>query len=485
MTWTSLNAGAATPEIFLLIAVCAILLIDLFVSDAKRHVTYLLTLGALAVTACLLVNNLTQPPALAFSGMFVADPVAGVAKLAMVLGVALMFIYGRSYAEARGLYRGEWFSLTLFSLLGMMVMASAMNFVTLYVGLELQSLAMYALIALRRDSTPASEASMKYFVLGALASGLLLYGMSMIYGATGSLDVLTIAHQISVNQVNPVLAVFGLVFIVTGIGFKLGAVPFHMWVPDVYQGAPTPITLLIGSAPKVAAFAFILRLLAEALQGYAGQWQDMLILMAVLSLALGNITAIAQTNLKRMLAYSTISHMGFILLGIMVGNPLGYGASFFYSLVYMLTTTAGFGMIMLLSRSGFEADRIDDFKGLNKRSPWFAFMMLIVMFSMAGVPVFVGFFAKLTILQAVVSLGGHTWLAVFSVLMSLIGGFYYLRVVKVMYFDDAEDTSPIVAGIDAKAVLSFNCLLLLVLGFMPDRLMYIATAAVVRSIVPM
>ncbi|GAB7128258.1 NADH-quinone oxidoreductase subunit NuoN [Silvimonas sp. JCM 19000] len=484
MTWTSLNAGAATPEIFLLIAVCAILLIDLFVSDAKRHVTYLLTLGALAVTACLLVNGLAQPAQLAFSGMFVQDPLAGVAKLAMVLGAALVFIYGRSYAEARGLFRGELFTLSLFSLLGMMVMASAMNFVTLYVGLELQSLAMYALIALNRDNVQSSEASMKYFVLGALASGLLLYGMSMVYGATQSLDVLTIAHNIGAGGANRVLSVFGLVFIVVGIGFKLGAVPFHMWMPDVYQGAPTPVAQMIGTSSKVAAFVFILRILAEALQGFTPDWGQMLMLMAVLSLALGNITAIAQTNIKRMFAFSAISHMGFVLLGIMVGNPYGYGAAFFYSITYLLTSAAGFGLIMLMSRAGFEADRIDDYKGLNQRSPWFAFMMLIVMFSMAGVPVFVGFFAKLAVLKAVVSMG-LTWLAVFGVLMSLIGGFYYLRVVKVMYFDDAEDTHPIVAGLDARAILSVNCLLLLVLGLMPDRLMYLVTAAITRSIMQM
>ncbi|GGP25331.1 NADH-quinone oxidoreductase subunit NuoN [Silvimonas amylolytica] len=483
MTWTSLNAWAAAPEIFLLVAVSVILLIDLFVSDAKRHITYLLTLVSLAITACLTVNGLAQPVQLAFSGMFVADPIAGVAKLGMVLGVALVLIYGRTYAEARGIYKGELFSLTLFALLGMMVMSSALNFVTLYVGLELLSLSLYALVALRRDNVHATEAAMKYFILGALASGMLLYGMSMVYGATHSLDILTIAQRVMNGEVNHLLIVFGIVFIVVGIGFKLGAVPFHMWVPDVYEGSPTLIAQLIGSAPKIAAFAFVIRILAQGLEAYVQDWRGMLVVMAILSLAIGNLTAIAQTNIKRMFAYSTISHMGFLLLGILVGTPVGYAAAFFYAVTYMLTTAAGFGLVMLLSREGFEADRIDDFKGLNQRSPWFAAMMLLVMFSMAGIPVFVGFFAKLAILEAVVNLG-LTWLAIYAVLMSVIGAFYYLRVVKVMYFDDAEDKSPIVAGLDSRVVLSVNCLLLLIIGLMPDRLLYLISAAVAHSLLP-
>ncbi|GGP23301.1 NADH-quinone oxidoreductase subunit NuoN [Silvimonas iriomotensis] len=483
MTWTSLNAWAAAPEIFLLVAVSVILLIDLFVTDAKRHITYLLTLVSLAITACLTVNGLAQPVQLAFSGMFVADPIAGVAKLGMVLGVALVLIYGRTYAEARGIYKGELFSLTLFALLGMMVMSSALNFVTLYVGLELLSLSLYALVALRRDNVHATEAAMKYFILGALASGMLLYGMSMVYGATHSLDILTIAQRVMNGEVNHLLIVFGIVFIVVGIGFKLGAVPFHMWVPDVYEGSPTLIAQLIGSAPKIAAFAFVIRILAQGLEAYVQDWRGMLVVMAILSLAIGNLTAIAQTNIKRMFAYSTISHMGFLLLGVLVGTPVGYAAAFFYAVTYMLTTAAGFGVVMLLSREGFEADRIDDFKGLNQRSPWFAAMMLLVMFSMAGIPVFVGFFAKLAVLEAVVNLG-LTWLAIYSVLMSVIGAFYYLRVVKVMYFDEAEDKSPIVAGLDSRVVLSVNCLLLLVIGLMPDRLLYVISAAVAHSLLP-
>ncbi|MGL6295955.1 MAG: NADH-quinone oxidoreductase subunit NuoN, partial [Plesiomonas sp.] len=462
MTWTSLNAWVAMPEIFLLVATCAVLLLDLFVSDAKRHITYVLTLSVLAVTALLLVNGHQPSPQLAFNGLFISDPIADFAKLGMVLGVALVLIYGRDYAIARGLFRGELFTLSLFALAGMMVMASSVNFLTLYIGLELLSLSLYALVALQRDSVASTEAAMKYFILGALASGMLLYGMSMIYGATASLDVFVIASKIASGEANRMLAAFGLVFLVTGIAFKLGAVPFHMWVPDVYEGAPTLITQLIGSAPKLAAFAFVIRLLAQGMEGYAFDWRSMLVVLAVLSMAIGNLTAIAQTSMKRMMAYSTISHMGFLLLGILVANPIGYSASFFYAMVYMITAAAGFGMVMLLSREGVEADKIDDFKGLAARSPWFACMMMFVMFSMAGIPVFIGFFAKLSVLQAVVNLG-YVWLAVLAVIFSLIGAFYYLRIVKIMYFDEATDTAPITASFDTKLVLSANCLLLLIL----------------------
>ncbi|GHD55933.1 NADH-quinone oxidoreductase subunit N [Jeongeupia chitinilytica] len=483
MTWSSLNAGVATPEIFLLCATCAILLIDVFLSDAKRHISYVLTLAALVATGCLLVAGYSLQPQLAFNGMFIADPLASLSKLGMVVGVILMLVYGRGYAAVRGLFRGELFTLTLCALLGMMVMASAVNFVVLYVGLELLSLSLYALVALQRTSSRSTEAAMKYFILGALASGLLLYGMSMVYGATQSLDVFVIAQKIAHDEANRLLTVFGIVFIVTGLGFKLGAVPFHMWAPDVYDGAPTLVSQLIGSAPKVAAFAFIMRILAQALEGFAFDWRSMLMVLAVLSLVIGNVTAIAQVNIKRMFAYSTISHMGFLLLGIMAATPGGYAAAFFYAMTYMLTAAAGFGLIMLLSREGFEADQIADFRGLNKRSPWFAAMMLIVMFSMAGIPVFIGFFAKLAIIQALVGLG-LVWLAVIAVLMSVIGAFYYLRVVKVMYFEDPTDTAPIAAGADAKLVLSVNCLLLLVLGMAPDRLLTALTTALQFSLHP-
>lgn len=481
MTWTTLNPWIAAPEIFLLCAALFILLADLFISEENRQISYGLTLAALAGTALVMVQTWQPFARYGFSNMFVADALAQLAKLGMLLGVALVLIYGRGYALARGIFRGELFTLSLFALLGMMVMASATNFVTLYVGLELLSLSLYALVAMQRESVRASEAAMKYFVLGALASGLLLYGMSMVYGATSSLDIQIIARHIGAQQANNLLALFGLVFIVTGIGFKLGAVPFHMWVPDVYDGAPTLLAQLIGSAPKLAAFAFIFRLLAEALVGFTPDWSSMLTVLAVLSLVVGNIAAIAQTSLKRMLAYSTISHMGFLLLGMLSGNPAGYAASFFYAMTYMLTAAAGFGMIMLLAREGFESDQIADFKGLAKRSPWFAAMMLIVMFSMAGIPVFVGFFAKLAVLKAVVSMG-LIWLAVVAVACSLIGAFYYLRVVKVMYFDAPDSHAPIEASYDFRILLSLNCLLLLALGLAPERLLTVLAEAVQRSL---
>jgi NADH-quinone oxidoreductase subunit N len=476
MTWTSLNPWVATPEIFLLCAVCAILLIDLFISDAKRGITYVLTLLTLGVTAALVLAGHEPQARIGFSNSFLADALSDYAKLGMILGVALVLVYGRSYAKARGLYRGEFFTLALFSLLGMMVMASAVNFLTLYVGLELMSLSIYAMVALNRDSFASTEAAMKYFVLGALASG-------MLYGATGSLDVFAIAKAIQQGSANNLLVIFGLVFLVTGLGFKFGAVPFHMWVPDVYQGAPTPMTQLISTAPKVAVFVFTLRVLAQALEGFAADWRGMLMILAVLSIGLGNITAIAQTNIKRMFGYSTISHMGFVLLGILVATPNGYAASFFYVISYVLMGAAGFGILMLLSRQGFEADQISDLKGLNQRSPWFALMMLFTMFSMAGIPVFLGFFAKLSILKEIVNIQ-MVWLAVVAVAFSLIGAFYYLRVVKVMYFDDAESCEPLVACFDAKVILSVNCLLLLVLGLMPNALMTVLIDAVQRSIIP-
>lgn len=482
MTWTQLNLGIALPEIFLLGSALFILLADLFTD--RKQIGYGLTLVALAGTALLLAQDFSAAARYGFNNLFVADALAQIAKLGMVAGVALVLVYGRGYAISRHFFKGELFALTLFALLGMMVMASSVNFISLYVGLELLSLSLYALVSIERDSARGAEAAMKYFVLGSLASGLLLYGMSMVYGATGSLDIVQIARGIAVSQANPLLSLFGLVFIVTGIGFKLGAVPFHMWVPDVYDGAPTPLAQLIGSAPKLAAFAFIFRLLAEALAGFAPDWSGMLMILAVLSLLVGNIAALAQTSLKRMLAYSTISHMGFLLLGMLAGNPAGYAASFFYAMTYMLTAAAGFGMILLLAHEGFEADRIVDFKGLAKRSPWFAAMMLIVMFSMAGIPVFVGFFAKFAVLKAVVN-AGMIWLAVFAVVCALIGAFYYLRVVKVMYFDAPESVAPIQASLDLRVLLSANCLLLLVLGLMPERLLSVLAEAVRGSMLPL
>ncbi|MEH6458874.1 NADH-quinone oxidoreductase subunit NuoN [Chitinimonas sp. JJ19] len=481
MTLASLNLVAALPEIWLLCATSAILLIDLFIKDERRDITYALSMVTLLGAAFLTINGFAWTPRVAFSGMFVADAMSDVLKLGMYGAVGLMLAYSRSYAADRGMYRGELFTLSLFALLGMMVMASSTNLLTLYVGLELLSLSLYALVALPRDSQPATEAAMKYFVLGALASGMLLYGMSMVYGATGSLDIHTIAAKVADGSANHTLMVFGLVFIVTGIGFKLGNVPFHMWVPDVYQGSPTAVTLLIGSAPKLAAFAFVMRLLVQGMPGLMADWQGMLIVLAVLSIGVGNLVAIAQTNLKRMLAYSTISHMGFLLLGVLAGTVQGYSAAMFYAIVYAITAVAGFGVVLLMSRQGFEAERLADLKGLAKRSPWFAWMMLFVMFSMAGIPVFVGFFAKLAVIQAIVE-AQLVWLAVVAVLFSLIGAFYYLRVVKLMFMDEPSDESPIAVKLDMRILLSVNCLAMLVLGLMPNRLLVLCYQSVGHSL---
>lgn len=480
MTWATLNLMPVLPEIWLLCAASAIMLIDLFISDEQRDVTFLLTLVTLGVAGLLTANGYSLVPRPAFEGMVVADAMSDILKLGMYVGVGLVVIYGRSYAKARSIFRGEFFTLTLFALLGMMVMASSNNLLTLYVGLELLSLSLYALVAIQRDSATATEASMKYFVLGALASGMLLYGMSMIYGATGSLDLHVIAQHIAAGA-NRTLLVFGLVFLVAGIAFKLGNVPFHMWVPDVYQGAPTVVTMLLGSAPKLAAFAFVIRLLVVGLGALQKDWQGMLIVLAVLSLGIGNIVAISQTNIKRMFAYSTISHMGFLLLGILAGTAHGYAASMFYAIVYMLMAAAGFGSVMLLSRAGFEADNISDFKGLAKRSPWFALMVLFVMFSMAGIPVFSGFFAKLAVIQAVVEVG-IKWLAVVAVIFSLIGAFYYLRVVKVMFMDEASDELPLQVSLDMRLVLSANVLLILGLGLVPQPLLSLCYESIRQSL---
>ena len=462
----------AYPELFLLGMACAILVADLFVSDDNRIITYALTQIALAGCFALTFLTASAEPVTTFSEMFVDDLMADVLKLMVYLGVGAMLVYSRAYLAARGLFRGEFFVLVLFATLGMMIMISASHLLTLYLGLELLSLSLYSLVALQRDSATATEAAMKYFVLGALASGMLLYGMSMLYGATGTLSLAQLSALIVSGGPRDLVAVFGLVFIVAGLGFKLGAVPFHMWVPDVYHGAPTAVTLFIGTAPKLAAFAFIMRLLVQGLgaEQLLVEWQDMLVLMAVLSLAIGNVTAIAQTNLKRMLAYSTIGHMGFLLLGILSGSAIGYGAGMFYVAVYVLMSLGTFGMILLLSRGGFEAENLDDFKGLNQRSPWYAFIMLLLMFSMAGIPPTVGFYAKLAVLQAVIE-ADYLWLAVVAVLFSLIGAFYYLRLIRLMYFEAPVDTAPIEPRADVRVLMSLNGLAMLVFGIFPESLM--------------
>ena len=474
----------ACAEVFLLVMVCVILLLDLFLSDEQRWITYALTLATLL--GCFVLTVLVilfSDAAYTFSGMFVSDLMANVLKLGIYLTVAVVLVYSQAYIRVRGMFRGEFFVLALFALLGMMVMVSANHLLTLYLGLELLSLSLYAMIALQRDSAVATEAAMKYFVLGALASGMLLYGMSMIYGATGSLEVTQVAQRIADGDAIPTILIFGLVFVVAGIGFKLGAVPFHMWVPDVYHGAPTAVTLLIGTAPKLASFAFIMRMLVEALgvQQLMVEWQQMLVILAVGSLALGNVTAIAQTNLKRMLAYSTISHMGFLLLGILSGTIEGFGAAMFYSIVYVVMGLGTFGMILLLSRDGFEAENLEDFKGLNQRNPWYAFIMLLLMFSMAGIPPTVGFWAKLFVLQAALS-AGYIWLVVTAVLFSLVGAFYYLRLVKIMYFDAPTDMHAIEPYADVRALMSVNGLAIIGLGLAPGALLAICQRAIQLSL---
>jgi NADH-quinone oxidoreductase subunit N len=494
----------AYPEIFLLAAACAILVVDLFLPESHRWVTFALSLGTLLGCALLTTVVTVKTGGLHaytfYSNMFVSDLMASVLKMFTYMAVALCLVYSRTYISDRGLYRGEYFVLVLFATLGMMVMISANHFLTLYLGLELMSLCLYSLVALNRDSAVSTEAAMKYFVLGALASGLLLYGMSMIYGATGTLEITEVARraaailQSDTPSSKPVLA-FGLVFVVAGLAFKLGVVPFHMWIPDVYDGAPSSVTLLIGSGPKLAAFAMAMRLLVGALQPLSGDtaqlqsgWQDMLIILSVLSMAVGNLAAIAQTNIKRMLAYSTISHMGFMLLGLLsgvvAGNTLSatdaWSSAMFYAVVYVLMSLGAFGMVVLLSRAGFEAERIDDFRGLNARSPWLAFIMLLLMFSLAGIPPTVGFFAKLSVIQSVVSVGDtrHLALAVFAVMMSLIGAFYYLRVVKLMYFDEPQDKRSVDIRLDSGILLSANGLAVLVLGLFPQSLMQVCWYAI-------
>ncbi len=462
--------SVALPEMFVLGMACLILIIDLFLTDKNRIITYLLAQATLIGAAIASMGYQFGIPEIAFDGNFIRDGMGDTLKVFIYLSVFVVFLYSRSYLQARNLFKGEFYVLGLFGVLGMMVMVSAHSLLTLYLGLELLSLSMYALVAMNRDSSYASEAAMKYFVLGALASGMLLYGMSMLYGVTGSLELAQISAGVTVAGADNMVLVFGLVFTVVGIAFKLGAVPFHMWVPDVYQGSPTAVTVYLGSAPKIAAFAMVMRLLVDGLEGLQEQWQGMLIILVILSLALGNITAIAQTNIKRMLAYSTIAHVGYLLLGVLSGTQSGYASSMFYTIVYALMSLGGFGMIMLLSRTGFEADRIDDFKGLNERSPWFAFMMLILMFSMAGVPVFLGFWAKLSVLSAVVE-ADMVWLAAVAVIFSIIGAFYYLRIVKLMYFDKPEDTTPIDSEIDVRVMLSANSLAILGLGLFPGALM--------------
>ncbi len=460
----------AAPEILVLGMACLILVVDVFLAERNRAVSYYLAQITLLGAALLTYAQLGGETRLSFSDSFISDPLSVLLKLFIYVMMLGVFLYSRDYLRDRKLFKGEYYVLGLFALLGMMVMVSAHGLLTVYLGLELLSLSLYALVAFDRDSARASEAAMKYFVLGALASGMLLYGMSMLYGASGSLDIATIGTYIRQHAGTDFVLVLGLVFVIVGLGFKLGAVPFHMWLPDVYSGAAAPVTLLISTAPKIAAFAMVMRLLTEALGNLHTEWRDMLIILVLLSLAVGNIVAIAQTNIKRMLAYSTISHVGFLLLGVLAGTADGYAAATFYVVTYTLMALGAFGMIILLSRAGFEAEMLDDFKGLNERSPWFAFMMLILMFSMAGVPPTVGFYAKFVVLSAVIDID-LTWLAVAAVVFSIIGAYYYLRVIKLMYFDKPVDETPLKAAFDMRVLLSVNGLAVLGLGLFPGALL--------------
>ena len=458
------------PEIALMTLGCIILVVDTFGSSEDRSFTYTLSQCSLLVTVGLLIYTLPDSSAHVLGMSFVSDPLASYLKIFVCLFTLVVFFYSFEYLKEHELVKGEYFVLGLFAVLGMMVMASAYSLLTIYLGLELLSLSLYAMVAMNRDSQSASEAAMKYFVLGALASGMLLYGISMLYGVSGAIDLGSLAAYIQQQQDTGLLLAFGLVFVVVGIAFKLGAVPFHMWVPDVYQGSPTSVTLFISSAPKVAAFAMAIRLLVDGMAGLVADWQAMLIILSILSMAAGNIIAISQTNIKRMLAYSTIAHIGFLLLGIASGSYSGYAGSMFYVLTYALMSMGAFGMIILLGRKGYEADTIDDFKGLATRSPWFAFVMLILMFSMAGVPPLVGFWAKWFVIKEIVAMG-YIWLAAMAVLFSVIGAYYYLRIVKLMYFDSPDQMTALKASKTMRFVLSVNGLALLVLGFIPRLLM--------------
>ncbi|MSQ48897.1 MAG: NADH-quinone oxidoreductase subunit NuoN [Betaproteobacteria bacterium] len=480
------------PELVLLFGACALMLVDLYVKSEQRRVSLAMAQAVLllaAVATLLVLLGSGGELIYAFGKLYVADVMAHLLKLSAYAAVSMVLVYSRQYLIDRDLMTGEFLTLLLFALLGMMVMMSANSFLTVYLGLELLSLCLYAMVALNRDSATATEAAMKYFVLGALASGMLLYGMSMLYGATGSLNINEVAKQVAIlskDSTQHAFLIFGLVFVVCGIAFKLGLAPFHMWIPDVYQGAPTAVTLLIGTAPKLAAFAMAMRLLVNGLLDLAHDWQQMLAILAVLSMAIGNITAIAQSNLKRMLAYSTIAHMGFMLLGLLSGvvggnwrnAPDAYGAAMFYTIVYVLMSLGSFGVLLFLSHKGFECEKLEDLKGLNRRNPWYAFIVLLLMFSLAGVPPTVGFYAKLAVLSAVVN-AGMLWLAVVAVLLSLIGAYYYLRIVKLMYFDEPSDATPLAERPRAvRLLLSANGLALLVLGILPQPLMAICVFAI-------
>jgi NADH-quinone oxidoreductase subunit N len=463
MNLQSLHTALAIPEIFIASMASAILILGLFISKEKSEITcFWLAIATLLATAGLIISDFSSSSVIGFNGLFVDDPMADLAKTAICILSAAVFLYSRDYNEQRGIFKNEFYVLGLFSVCGMMVMTSANHLLSLYLGLELMSLCLYAMIAFYRDDKLATEAAMKYFVLGALASSILLYGMSLLYGLTGSLELPEIRNSISTLNQDNLALVLAVVLIVVALAFKLGAVPFHMWVPDVYQGSPTSTTAFIGSVPKIAAFAMIIRLLVGGLEDLQEMWQQMLIILALLSVAAGNIIAIAQDNLKRMLAYSTISHMGFFLFGILSGTAAGYSASLFYVLVYATMSCASFGLILYLSAKGFESDSLSDLKGLSKRSPMLALLLLVIMFSMAGVPPTAGFFAKLSVIQALVD-AELIWVAIAAVVLAVIGAYYYLRVIKLAYFDAPETDREIISKGDSKWVLVFNVAIIVII----------------------
>ena len=475
MTLTT-ELALLTPEIALLIMTCIVLVVDTLYDNPDRVLTYKLSQLALIITTGLVLLQFPEASSHVLSGHFVSDPMSAVLKVVLGLVALIVFFYSYDYLLEHELIKGEYFILMLFAVLGMQIMISANSLLTVYLGLELLSLSLYAMIAMNRTSAVATEAAMKYFVLGALASGMLLYGISMLYGVSGTLELPALATYIAAQAEANLLLVFGLVFIIVGLAFKLGAVPFHMWVPDVYQGSPTSVTLFIGTAPKIAAFAMAIRLLADGLQPLAADWQGMLIVLAVLSMAGGNIIAISQSNIKRMLAYSTIAHVGFLMLGLISAQQTGYASAMFYVIIYTLMSMGSFGMVILLGRLGHEADNLDDFKGLAERSPWFAFIMLSLMFSMAGVPPFIGFWAKWFVIKEVIAVG-HIWVAALAVIFSVIGAYYYLRIVKLMFFDKPVQMTAIKSSQEMRLVLSLNGLAILILGFMPGFLMTLCIEA--------
>ncbi len=472
------SLSVAIPEIFLLSAIVVILLIDLFLTQPFKQVTYYLTQLSLLITAILAFNLIGQPDTIIFSDSFILDKLAAVFKVLMLGAAMVAMVYTRHYLIQHSLFRGEYFILVLLAMLGMMVMVSGYSLLTLYLGLEILSLSLYTLIAIARKRSNAIEAALKYFVLGAIASGLLLYGMSMVYGISGSLNIGEIAQFSSATNLGgreALIINFGLVFLVIGIAFKLGAVPFHMWVPDVYQGAPTATTMFIATVPKIAVVAMLVRILIDGLGAMQLDWQGLFVALSLLSIAIGSLAALMQTNIKRLLAYSTISHIGFIMLGFVTGVIAGYGAAVFYVLAYVIMSLAAFGVIILLNKKGFEAEQISDYKGLNKHAPWFALMLLIVMLSMAGVPPFIGFYAKFFILQQILS-AGFVSIAIIAVIFAVISAYYYLKIIKTMYFDVPEEgnTFSISAPMDMQIILSINAVLILVVGLLPNQWLKLA-----------